>query len=56
LYEEYLKQDGISAKVLVEIEDDIVTHVEQAATAALASREKMPEGPTALEGVYASRN
>jgi pyruvate dehydrogenase E1 component alpha subunit/2-oxoisovalerate dehydrogenase E1 component alpha subunit len=56
LYEEYLKEDGISARVLGEIEDEIATQVEQAAAAALSSREKMPEGPTALEGVYASRN
>ena len=56
LYEEYLKEDGVPAKVLGEVEDEVANLVEQAAAAALASREKMPEGPTALEGVYASRN
>ncbi len=56
LYEEYLKDDGVSAKVLGDVEADITEQVEQAAAAALASRDKMPEGVTALEGVYASRN
>ena len=55
LYEEYLKEDGVPAKVLGEIEVEIATHVEQEAAAALSSRATMPEGPTALEGVYASR-
>src|SRR6185503_8757341 len=55
LYEEYLKEEGISAKVLAEVEQDITEQVEQAAAAALASRDKMPEGKAALEGVYASR-
>jgi TPP-dependent pyruvate/acetoin dehydrogenase alpha subunit len=54
LYEEYLKDDGVSAKVLGDVEAEITEHVEQAAAAALASREKMPEGVSALEGVYAS--
>ena len=56
LYEEYLKEDGISAKVLGDLERDVTEQVEQAAAAALASRDKMPEGKAALEGVYASRN
>ena len=56
LYEEYLKDDGVSAKVLGDVEAEITEHVEQAAAAALASRDKMPEGVTALEGVYANRN
>lgn len=56
LYEEYLKEDGTTAKVLKEVEADITQEVERAAAAALTSREKMPEGATALEGVYASRN
>ena len=55
LYEEYLKEDGVPAKVLGAIEDEIATHVEEAAAAALSSRATMPEGRTALEGVYASR-
>jgi len=56
LYEEYLKEEGIPAKVLGELEADVTEQVELAAAAALASREKMPEGAKALEGVYASRN
>lgn len=56
LYEEYLKEEGVAAKVLGELEQDVTEQVEQAAAAALASREKMPEGAKALEGVYASRN
>ena len=56
LYEEYLKEEGVPAKVLEELETEITEQVEVAAAAALASREKMPEGPTALEGVYANRN
>jgi pyruvate dehydrogenase E1 component alpha subunit/2-oxoisovalerate dehydrogenase E1 component alpha subunit len=56
LYEEYLKEEGIPAKVLGELEQDVTEQVEQAAAAALASRNNMPEGKSALEGVYASRN
>jgi len=56
LYEEYLKEEGITTKVLGELEQDVTERVEQAAAAALASRDKMPEGKAALEGVYASRN
>ena len=56
LYEEYLKEEGSSAKVLDEQERDVTEQVERAAADALASRDKMPDGPTALEGVYASRN
>lgn len=56
LYEEYLKDDGVSAKALGEIETAITEQVERAAAEALKSREHMPEGRSALEGVYASRN
>jgi pyruvate dehydrogenase E1 component alpha subunit/2-oxoisovalerate dehydrogenase E1 component alpha subunit len=56
LYEEYLKEEGVSAKVLGEIETDITEQVERAAAEALKSREHMPEGRSALKGVYASRN
>lgn len=56
LYEEYLKEDGVSAKVLDAAERDIAADVERAAEEALASRGQMPAGPSALEGVYASRN
>jgi len=55
-YEEYLKEDGIAAKVLEAVEAETAEHVERAAAEALASREKMPAGETALGGVYASRN
>ncbi len=56
LYEEYLKDERIPAKVLGELEADVTEQVERAAAAALASREQMPEGAKALEGVYANRN
>ena len=56
LYEEYLKEEGITAKVLGGVEVEIAEHVERAAAAALASRERMPAGETALGGVYASDN
>ncbi|MGH7522132.1 MAG: thiamine pyrophosphate-dependent dehydrogenase E1 component subunit alpha [Gemmatimonadales bacterium] len=55
LYEAYLKEEGVAAKVLGELEKDVTEQVEDAAAAALASRETMPEGTKALEGVYASR-
>jgi TPP-dependent pyruvate/acetoin dehydrogenase alpha subunit len=56
LYEEYLKDERIPAKVLGELEADVTEQVERAAAAALASREQMPEGAKALEGVYADRH
>jgi pyruvate dehydrogenase E1 component alpha subunit/2-oxoisovalerate dehydrogenase E1 component alpha subunit len=56
LYEEYLKEEGVSEHQLGEMERDITAEVEKAAAAALASRDNMPQGATALEGVYASRN
>ncbi len=56
LFEEYLKEEGVSPTVLAAVEAEITDEVEQAAAAALASRDTMPEGVTALEGVYASRN
>jgi TPP-dependent pyruvate/acetoin dehydrogenase alpha subunit len=56
LYEEYLKEEGVSERKLGELEAEVTAEVERAAREALASREKMPDGKTALEGVYASRN
>ena len=53
LYEEYLKEEGVTTKALGEIEREITEQVELAAAAALASREKMPKGETAVDGVYA---
>ncbi|MGH7607014.1 MAG: thiamine pyrophosphate-dependent dehydrogenase E1 component subunit alpha, partial [Gemmatimonadales bacterium] len=53
LYEEYLKEDGVPAATLADAERDVAAEVERAADAALASREHMPRGESALEGVYA---
>ena len=53
LYEEYLKEDGVNAKQLGDVEAEVAAQVERAAETAIASREKMPKGETALEGVYA---
>ena len=54
LYEEYLKEEGVSAEQLGEIEGEVAAVVERAAEEAIASRERMPEGETALKGVYAN--
>ena len=56
MYEEYLKADGITAKQLAEIEAGVASEVDDAAEAAVQSREKMPPGESALEGVYAKRH
>ena len=53
MYEEYLKADSITLKQLAEIEAAVTTEVDRAAEAAVQSREKMPPGESALEGVYA---
>ncbi len=54
LYEEYLKEDGVNTKRLEEVETQVAAEVERAAEEAIASREKMPKGETALQGVYAT--
>jgi len=54
LYEEYLKEEGVKAKQLGEIEADVTAQVAKAAEDAIASREKMPAGDSALRGVYAN--
>ncbi len=54
LYEEYLKEEGVKAKQLAEIEAEVTATVERAAQDAIASREKMPPGESALKGVYAN--
>jgi pyruvate dehydrogenase E1 component alpha subunit/2-oxoisovalerate dehydrogenase E1 component alpha subunit len=54
LYEEYLKEEGVKAKRLGEVEAEVSAEVERAAEAAIASREKMPKGESALDGVYAN--
>ena len=53
LYEEYLKEEGVKAKLLAEIEADVTAVVTKAAEEAIASRDKMPKAETALKGVYA---
>jgi pyruvate dehydrogenase E1 component alpha subunit/2-oxoisovalerate dehydrogenase E1 component alpha subunit len=52
-YEEYLKEEGVNAKQLGEIEADVTAQVAKAAEEAIASREKMPKAESALDGVYA---
>jgi len=53
LYEEYLKEEGVKAKQLDEIEGEVTAVVAKAAEEAIASRDKMPKGESALKGVYA---
>jgi TPP-dependent pyruvate/acetoin dehydrogenase alpha subunit len=53
LYEEYLKEEGWSEAELQDVEAAATAEVERAADLAVASRERMPAGPTALPGVYA---
>jgi len=53
LYEEYLKEEGVNAKALSEVEAEVTAAVEKAAEEAIASRERMPKAETALKGVYA---
>ena len=54
MYEEHLKADGISVRQLEEVEAQVTAEVERAAEEAVRSREQMPEGASALEGVYAN--
>jgi len=54
LYEEWLKESGVAARRLEEVEADVAAQVERAAEEALQSRERMPPGESALEGVYAN--
>ena len=54
LYEEYLKEEGVKAKQLGEVEADVTAQVAKAAEEAIASREKMPKAESALDGVYAN--
>jgi len=53
LYEEHLKEEGVKAKTLSEVEAEVTAAVEKAAEEAIASRERMPKAETALDGVYA---
>ena len=54
LYEEYLREEGWSTRELQDVEAAVTAEVERAAEVALASRETMPKGETALRGVYAN--
>ena len=54
LYEEYLKGRGWLAGRLEEIETQVTAEVERAEEEALASREKVPEGETAVTRVYSA--
>jgi pyruvate dehydrogenase E1 component alpha subunit/2-oxoisovalerate dehydrogenase E1 component alpha subunit len=53
-YEEYLKEAGWSGQELEGVEAGVTAEIERAEQEALASREKMPVGETALLGVYAN--
>ena len=53
LYEEYLKEEGVSAEELSNLEMEVEQEVEQAALDALADKEKLPVPASALHGVYA---
>jgi len=54
LYEEYLREEGVKAKQLSEVEAEVTELVAKAAEEAIASREKMPKGESALGRVYAN--
>ncbi len=49
-----MKEEGVKAKQLGEIEGDVTTQVAKAAEEAIASRQKMPKAESALDGVYAN--
>jgi TPP-dependent pyruvate/acetoin dehydrogenase alpha subunit len=53
-YEAYLKEAGWSGQELEGVEAGVTAEIERAEQEALASREKMPAGETALLGVYAN--
>ena len=53
LYEEYLKGRGWSPRRLDGIEEAVTAEVERAAEQAVAGRDRMPVGETAVTGVYA---
>lgn len=56
LYEEHLKSLGWTTAQLGAIEDEVTAAIDAAEREALASREAMPAGRAALEGVYADIN
>lgn len=54
LYEEHLADDGVPRSTLADIEAEVEAEVERAQEEALASRrDHMPDGKSAVEGVYA---
>jgi TPP-dependent pyruvate/acetoin dehydrogenase alpha subunit len=53
-YEEYLKEEGVAAARLTEVEAEVTAEIENAERAALTSREHMPGGETALARVYSA--
>jgi TPP-dependent pyruvate/acetoin dehydrogenase alpha subunit len=55
LYEEYLKEEGVAAGRLEEVERAVTAEVERAAEVAVRSRDTMPPGASALADVYAGR-
>jgi pyruvate dehydrogenase E1 component alpha subunit/2-oxoisovalerate dehydrogenase E1 component alpha subunit len=55
LYEEYLKAEGVAPARLEDVETAVTAEVERAAEQAVRSRDHMPPGESALEGVYAQR-
>ena len=54
LYECYLQEEGVPTARLDEIEAEVSAQVERGAEEAIASRERMPPGETAVDGVYAN--
>lgn len=56
LYEEYLKEEGVPSVRLEQVEADVTAEVERAAEEAVRSRDTMPPGHSALEGVYAKQD
>ena len=53
LYEAFLVEEGFGQDRLTAIEEEAIAEVDAAADEALASRARMPEVASALEGVYA---
>ncbi|HKW41307.1 MAG TPA: thiamine pyrophosphate-dependent enzyme [Gemmatimonadales bacterium] len=54
LYEEHLKAEGVDVRQLEETEARMTAEVERAAAEAERSRDQMPAGASALDGVYAN--
>jgi TPP-dependent pyruvate/acetoin dehydrogenase alpha subunit len=53
LYEEYLKEEGVSPAELEEVEAAATAEIERSADEALASRDRLPDPASALRDVYA---